>query len=271
MIGLALAALILAQASPSPPPSANAILFHALGRLRSYGTPPYVVYLAEENGTTHRIAFRGADEMMNDTILPQPPVVPPARLYRAFVGPLAFSVHEALATPTPAPQSTPASTTPSTNLETALKTIAVVSSHGRLYDVFLVGTQTLDDRATYHIALHPLRDPDRNAIRDFWIDTQTYDVVRADYVYAHPPDFEAPGAEADLTVNFATVGPYRIAARWIAIYHAPDLAKPVYRELRVVKMRFPETLPDWLFDPALYVEHRRAHDADPLAGLFDNP
>lgn len=267
MIGaLVLAASLLAQTTPSPSPSANDILFRALARLRSYGTPAYVVYLAEENGETHRIAFRGADEMMNDSILPTGTSLPPARVYRAFVGPLSYSVHEAIATP--AAEATPRSQSPA-NLEATLKTIAVVSSHGHLYNVRVAGTEKIGDRDAYRISLSPVRDPDRNAIRDLWVDTSTYDVLRADYVYAHPPDVGLVGAEADLTVSFATVGHYRIAGRWIAIYHAPDLRTPVYRELRVVKMAFPASLPDWLFDQALYALHRHDGEADPLQGVFD--
>ena len=269
MIGaVVLAATLLAQPTPSASPSANDILFRALARLRSYGTPPYVVYLAQENGETHRIAFRGADEMMNDTMLPAGTSLPRARIYRAFVGPLSYSVHEAIATPgaaaTPQPQS------PS-DLESTLKTIAVVSSHGHLYNVHVTGTEKIGDRDAYRIALSPVRDPDRNAIRDLWVDTTTYDILRADYVYAHPPDVGLVGAEADLTVSFTTVGNYRIAGRWIAIYHAPDLRTPVYRELRVVKMVFPESLPDWLFDAPLYATHRHDGDPDVLRDLFADP
>ncbi|HET9028572.1 MAG TPA: hypothetical protein VFN49_00210 [Candidatus Aquilonibacter sp.] len=262
---------LLAQATPSPSvstPSSDAVLFRALDRLRAYQTPPYVVYMTEEDGVYHRIAFRGTDEMMNDAALPTGSTLPPARVYRAFVGPLSYSLHEAIATP--APEATPQPPSP-TDLETTLRTIAVVSSRGHLYDVSVATPQTIDGHATYHIVLHPRRDPDKNAIRDLWIDRSNYDVVRADYVYSDPPDFQEPGSKAYLTVNFQTVGAYRIAANWIAIYHAPDLRTPVYRELKVVKMSFPASLPDWLFDASAYREHERAHDPDYLTTFFNAP
>ncbi|MBV8639207.1 MAG: hypothetical protein JO322_14105, partial [Candidatus Eremiobacteraeota bacterium] len=67
MIALFCAVALLAQAPvPSASPSANEVVFRALARLHSYGTPPYVVYMTVENGEYHRIAFRGTDEMMND-------------------------------------------------------------------------------------------------------------------------------------------------------------------------------------------------------------
>ncbi|MDE2481910.1 MAG: hypothetical protein KGN02_06940 [bacterium] len=275
MIGLALAGtLLLAQSTPtpsaSPTPSPNAILFRALNRLRSYGTPPFVVYLATENGETRRIAFRGADAMMNDSpYVPGRTTLPAARIYRAFVGPLAYSVHAALATPTPgaaATHPTPGPVAPN-DLEATLKTIAIVAAHGRLYDVHVAGTERIGDRETYRVELHPLRDPERNDMRAFWVDTSTYDIVRAQYVYPDPPDLDMPGSYADLTVAFATVGRYRIAARWIAVYHGPDLREPFYRMLEVTRMTFPAELPSWFFDGS-YAAHERAGEPDPLAGLF---
>ncbi len=253
----------------------NQVVFRALGRLHSYGTPPYVVYMTVENGEYHRIAFRGTDEMMNDVALPVGLRLPDARIYRAFVGPLSRSVHEAIATPTPSANAAPApsSSSPaqqsSLDLESTLKTIAVVSSRGHLYDVRMAGTDTIDGHRVYHIALHPRRDPEQNALRDLWIDTDTYDVWRADYVTS--PDVQIVGGEADLTVDFVTVGNYRIASSWVAIYHAPGMRNGVYRQLRVVKMAFPDTLPDWLFDEPQYAKRVREHDPDYLGDIFNKP
>jgi hypothetical protein len=265
-----LAAVLLGQtASPSPQPTLapNDVLFRALGRLRSYGTPPYVVYVIEENGEYRRVAFRGSDEMMNDVALPTGATLPDARIYRAFVGPLSRSVHEAIATP--ASSATAARNAPSTDLESTLKTIAVVSSRGHLYDVKTAGIETIEGHRVYHIVLHPRRDPESNPIRDLWIDTDTYDVWRAAYV--EPPDVQIVGGEADLTVDFTTVGNYRIAGSWIAIYHAPGMRTSVYRQLRVVKMAFPDELPEWLFDEPSYAKRVREHDADYLGNIFSRP
>lgn len=268
MIALLFAVALTAQTpAPSASPTPNEVVFRALGRLQSYGTPPYVVYMTVENGEYHRIAFRGADEMMNDVTLPTGANLPDANIYRAFVGPLSRSVHEAIATPTPsAIAATPG---PSLDLETTLKTIAVVSSRGHLYDVTLAGTDTIEGHHVYHVVLHPRRDPQQNALRDLWIDTGTYDVWRADYITA--PDVEMVGGEADLTVDFVTVGNYRIASSWIAVYHGPNLHTPVYRQLRVVRMAFPETLPDWLFDEPSYAKREHEHEPDYLGDVFNKP
>ncbi len=267
LLTLAFAVALLAQAPAAEPAPPNDVLFRALARLRSYGTPPYVVYVIVENGEYRRVAFRGADEMMNDVALPTGANLPDAKIYRAFVGPLSRSVHEAVATPSPQASATRA---PSAgDLETTLKTIAVVSSRGHLYDVKTTGIETIEGHTVYHIALHPRRDPEENAIRDLWIDTQTYDVWRAAYV--EPPDVQIVGGEADLTVDFVTVGNYRIASSWIAIYHAPGLRTPVYRQLQVVKMAFPQMLPDWLFDEPQYAKRVREHAPDYLGEIFNRP
>lgn len=275
VIALLFAVALTAQ-TPTPPPSltGNELVFRALGRLQSYGTPPYVVYMTVENGEYHRIAFRGADEMMNDVTLPTGTTLPDASIYRAFVGPLSRSVHEAIATPTPQvtamPRATAARTPgPSLDLETTLKTIAVVSSRGHLYDVALAGTDTIEGHHVYHIVLHPRHDPQQNALRDLWIDTATFDVWRADYVTS--PDFEMVGGEADLTVDFITVGNYRVASSWVAIYHGPNLHTPFYRQLRVVRMAFPGALPDWLFDEPQYAKRLHAHEPDYLGNIFNEP
>jgi len=269
--------MIAPTPSPAALPPTQAIVQRAYERMRSYSTPPYVVYLTTENGDTHRIAFRASDEMMNDSEYLHEESLPFANIYRAFVGPLSITVHEAVvhASPAPSPGSTPsqaplaASSPPSedSSLVSDLKTIAVVSAHARpVYRVRLVRAESMDGHETYRVSLDPTADPVRFPLRDLWIDQKTGDVWRADYVTT---DFNFPGATVYLTVNFEPVGPYWIAAGWVAIYHFSGATPPFYRELKILKMRFPATLPDWLFDEHAYDQHRRAHDEDPLAHLFE--
>jgi hypothetical protein len=281
--------LITPTPAPVPTilPPAAAIVGHAYNRMRSYGTPPYVVYLANENGDIYRIAFRATDEMMNQIEYnPHRTSLAPAAVYRAFVGPLSITMHEAIAnqTPTPSPSlsitatATPSATASPTPMPTSselsngllsdLKTIAVVSVHAPpVYKAAVSGVETIDGHSTERIELTPVSDPAQHTLRDLWIDTSTYDVRRADYI-THDPNF--PDATVYLTVNFVQVGPYWIAARWVANYHFnfPD-EPPFYRELKLDKMRFPDTLPDWLFNQRGYQLHYLAGDQDPLAHLFD--
>jgi hypothetical protein len=265
--------------TPSPTPAAlpptQTIVARAYDRLRSYGTPPYVVYMTNENGDIHRIAFRASDEMMNDSEYIRQTTLPLTSIYRAFVGPLSITVHEAVVQATPNPSATSASalasSTPAaqeqSSLVSDLKTIAVVNARARpVYTVTSSSAETIDGYNTDHLVLDPTNDPTRHALRDLWIDTTTYDVRRADYVTT---DANVPGATVYLTVNFEPVGPYWIAAGWVAIYHTLGPGAPVYRQLHIEKMRFPSELPGWLWDDREYEAHRRARALDPLAGIFD--
>lgn len=273
--------------TPTPAPIAlpptQTIVAQAYDRMRSYGTPPYVVYITNENGDHHRIAFRASDEMMNDSEYnPNRNSLPPAFVYRAFVGPLSITIHEAVVKGTPPPTTpapsvsaavatptpSPTATEEANSLLSDLRTIAVVSARAHpVYTATTRGVETIDGHGTYRIVLSPSTDPSRYTLRDLWIDTTTHDVRRADYITR---DINVPDATVYLTVEFEQVGPYWIAAHWIAIYHFLGQQPPFYRELRVEKMRFPETLPDWLFNQRGYELHAMAGDADPLAKLFDS-
>ncbi len=203
---------------------------------------------------------------MNDSEYnPNRTSLPPASVYRAFVGPLSITVHEAVTKATPAPA--PSAQQEQNSLASDLKTIAVVSANARpQYAATTRDVETIDGHATYHVQLTPSSDPSHHSLRDLWIDTSTYDVWRADYITR---DINVPEATVYLTVEFEPVGPYWIAAHWIAIYHFLGAQPPVYRELRIDKARFPDALPDWLFDQQGYELHAAAGDADPLAHLFD--
>jgi hypothetical protein len=70
----------------------------------------------------------------------------------------------------PNPRATAAATpTPST-----LEEIATVYAHNRDYTIVLLGTDTIDGHACYHLGLTSTRDPQRFRIRQAWVDEQTY-------------------------------------------------------------------------------------------------
>lgn len=56
----------------------------------------------------------------------------------------------------------------------ALKTIAVVTGHRKLYTVTYEGIETIDGRACYHLSLQPAYKSPRLRLRELWIDTQNY-------------------------------------------------------------------------------------------------
>ncbi len=71
----------------------------------------------------------------------------------------------------PNPRGTP---TPAPSSASTLEEIATVVAHNRDYTIVLLGTDTIDGHACYHLGLTPTRDPGRFRIRQAWIDEQTY-------------------------------------------------------------------------------------------------
>lgn len=59
-----------------------------------------------------------------------------------------------------------------------LPTIATVTANGRVYDVSLVGTETMEGLYTYHLHLEPTIRPERYRIRELWVDVYTYQIVQ---------------------------------------------------------------------------------------------
>jgi hypothetical protein len=71
----------------------------------------------------------------------------------------------------PNPRATPL---PSDSPNDGLRQIAAVVARNRDYSIALLGTGTIDGHDCYHLALTPLRDPNKFRIRQAWIDEQTY-------------------------------------------------------------------------------------------------
>jgi hypothetical protein len=60
----------------------------------------------------------------------------------------------------------------------SLQTIATVTASGRIYNIALVGTETIDGLYAYHLRLAPASRPDRYRIRELWVDAYTYRIVQ---------------------------------------------------------------------------------------------
>jgi hypothetical protein len=74
-------------------------------------------------------------------------------------------LHDPNPHPLPAPTATSAP---------SLREIVEVSSSFRTYDIALVGMELVGDSPAYHLRLTPLRDPQRNRLRELWVDAGTY-------------------------------------------------------------------------------------------------
>ncbi len=82
-----------------------------------------------------------------------------------------------------------------------MQTIAVVRAVDRAYDISYVETTTIGAHTVYHLRLRPLRDPQQYPLRELWVDTTTYDVVRLTYVWPYN------NTTANITYDFAPAGP----------------------------------------------------------------
>jgi len=81
-----------------------------------------------------------------------------------------------------------------------LREIGRVRSVVKDYDVRYVGAETVDTHRVYHLALAPLHDPERLRLRDLWVDTSLYTVVKASVLGAVP---DGPASKVPWTVKFA--------------------------------------------------------------------
>lgn len=149
-----------------------------------------------------------------------------------------------------------------------LKVIAdVVAVASPAYEIRLEGTATnsLGD-TIYHLMLHPRGDPVRHNLRELWIDTKTNLIVRAIVQGTYRPMPQETIEKSFALEDFGQVGPY-----WLVVHRiwtwAPPVSGVLLRfEANVQTMRFPSSLPDWLFDERAF----RAHAGD-LQSVLGQP
>jgi hypothetical protein len=233
---------------------------------RAQRRPPFTVYSIERkskldgfsdglNSYTLRIWYRASDgaalsrridtdpmgnlqyiePKFNGAIDPGPPEADIFAL-PAFVGPTAAPAVAASGTPLPV--------------------IGSVTASGEYdYKVVRVVPETMGKDDVYHLYLEPRRDPDRNRLREIWIDRDTALLRRAlanDRLYV--------GTEIIFDLFDIRYGP--VGSRWgIAqidgASNALDDGSHDTVHYRFYDVTYPETLPDWYFQPAHYREHIR--------------
>ncbi|HTX04092.1 MAG TPA: hypothetical protein VMD07_10470 [Candidatus Acidoferrales bacterium] len=94
------------------------------------------------------------------------------------------------ATPTPSP-------TPN-----GLQEIATVYANNRDYMITLLGVETIEGHACYHLSLTPTHDPGRFRIRQAWIDEQTF----APWQLEDASNFtDGPGTKVAWMIHFADI------------------------------------------------------------------
>jgi hypothetical protein len=71
------------------------------------------------------------------------------------------------------------SNTTQPTLNSGLRTIASVRAVNRVYEITLSGIERIGSATAYHLQLQPVTEPDRHRLRELWIDTQSYAVLKA--------------------------------------------------------------------------------------------
>jgi hypothetical protein len=287
------AVLLVAQAlsaSPSPSATPNASLHQifdmAFRRLQAYPVPPYAIwtatwhiqqttlgYDAQESSDVeaHRYAVRLSDGMENVSNPIASGKLPPAMILPEFLGPFAWRLRESVRV---APEN---GTAPNAASErgasmqpdiAGLRTIATVVAVAQLpYTARLVGIENVAGHQAYHVTLTASNDPRTHNLRDLWIDTQTYDLLKAHFTGTYAPTLDDVPSKTDATVYFRQVLGCWVVTRAIWTYLGSD-AFFTY-DVQNDEIALPATLPDWLFERGAYRRHEMAGDPDYLEIVLD--
>jgi hypothetical protein len=142
----------------------------------------------------------------------------------------------------------PGAPAPPPNLaEDPMTAITTVTAVDRAYEITLAGTEAIGACTCYHLHLRPLRDPQSYPLRELWVDTTSYDVVRLTYVRPYNATI------ADVTYDFAPVGPRAI---WAIVHIQAQAVTHGFLNTHVEKVdedlaniAFPASEPDADFIP----------------------
>jgi hypothetical protein len=162
---------------------------------------------------------------------------------------------------TPAPRSTvPPPVGGSQPIPSGAPTAQVLAvesvSADRYYNVWFVGMEDFDGHHTYHIGMQSINAEDReHPWKDMWVDAQTFEVWKA---HASGSGSQGPAkGSIDADVWFGPVGAY-----WLITRAQGDgevrmafLSDSGHYEYYFSDFGFPNTLPDWYFDPGLFKHH----------------
>ncbi len=264
--------------------STQQIFDESFRRMQSYPVPPYAVWTATwhirarpmgyytgESNTVevHRYAVRLADGMEN---ISDPSIngkLPPAIIEPQFLGPFAWRLRALVHVPPPGSAQAPSMQPDVEGLKT-IATVVAVATPSYVVDNGAPGVppvELVDGREAYHLILRPRDDPQKHNLRDLWVDTQTYDLVKAHFIGTYRPVPDAPLSPTDATVSFREV-----VGCWVvthAIWTYDDAPMAFTFDLTYNEIGLPTFLPDWLFDDAAYKRHEAAGDPDYLGLLLE--
>jgi hypothetical protein len=254
MIHAFAAAIALATASSSPSPdeivsrAQTAWEARAVPRYLSFELPCADTFLTAEcePGDTSRFTVRMSDGRTYARTAREPglelmcggfitgPATTPLGFFRSID---ANNVAAAIAPPPP-PQNFAAD-------PFGPRPIASVVAVNRAYTVTLVGVESLDGEAVYHLRLVPNYDPQHHPLRELWVDTATFEVIQLTYARR----VEGATEDGSVQYRFAQVDPQRI---WTIV--RIEAEQPVKNKIETARadlenITFPDAEPDRDFVP----------------------
>jgi hypothetical protein len=257
----------LPSVSPSPLiPDAVDILARAEEVARNNADPPYIVYDMHELFVHHgkqytydyHVWYRsdGKGLMQNDVTDRQgnheqrfgyPFPSSPDANFLLYATPPPSPPPQYIVVPTPGPGG-----------RTAPPVVAVEPVEAnRYYDVTFVGVEDYQGHPVYHLGLTPGPNVDEKAHpwKDVWVDTQTFEIWKA---HAQASGSKGPAyGSIEATVEFEPVGQYWMIseASGDGQVHFGFISDSGHYEYYFSGFDFPNTLPDWYFDPVAF-RHR---------------
>jgi hypothetical protein len=257
---------VLGAGSPPPPPDAVSILRNAEKAARANPDPQYIVYDMHEIFVHHgkqftfdyHVWYRADGKGLMQNAAKDRAGNHEQRFGYPFPSsPDANFLLYATPPPTPAPTSINLpSPGPSGATAPPLIGIQAITAN-RYYSVSLVGTEDYQGHSAYHLALLPLTGVDEKSHpwKDLWVDTNTFEIWKA-HARANGSKGPATGA-LEATIQFEPVGPYWMIsqASGDGEVHLGFISDSGHYEYYFSGFDFPDSLPDWYFDPGLFRHH----------------
>ena len=138
-----------------------------------------------------------------------------------------------------------------------LKVIAdVVALDKPTYDIRVADTiANAGTGPVYHLILRPHSDPSRHNLRELWVDSATDRILRAIVRGTYRPMPHDAIEETYALEDFGQVGPYWLVIHTLWTYAPPFSGVRLRFETSVRTMRFPASMPAWLFDERSFAQH----------------
>ncbi len=258
------------QAAPAQPtaatplPSPEDLLVDIRTRFRSHRPPPpYEVYAIVRkqatnygypdyvNSYTDQVWYRSSDHAALERQVSNLGDIGPMQFQRPLFnqdrdpGPPTADIFEPAPLHTLAPDFVP---TPEASLP---PTIAVVRARGE-FDYRVTNVQREGDEI--HVSLTPRREPDRNRLRELWVDGQTLDirkVVATDKLFIE----HGPVYPVLFTIEFSMLQGIPVISHIHGVVYGGYDGDGQTVDYDFKGTHFPQTLPDWYFNPRDYAQH----------------